>query len=106
MTDQELLERAASIAGIGLECRHPGHNAYELYDGDLCNPLDYDGDAFRLMVETRLDLHHGENEYGEGIVTVVSEATCWANSPVCDEHDIAGLRRAIVRAAAMMEGAQ
>lgn len=109
MDDKALLEKAARAAGCKvtagsnwcgdkvywLEWQKDGENYLREWD-----PLQDDGDAFRLMHALRLEPLHGENELGESIITVLGDLSL-SESPSCDADDIAGLRRAIVKAAAM-----
>ncbi|WP_129141476.1 hypothetical protein [Modicisalibacter coralii] len=104
MDDKELLEKAARAAGIDGKYhvvwrgvgRTDEYGCFEVW-----NPLADDGDAFRLLHDMKLDTHRGENELGEPIITVVGDMSFNA-CPICDEYDITGFRRAIVRAAAAM----
>ena len=56
MTDRELLELAAKAAGL------KWHNGHIRVDADAdyvpWNPLENDGDAFRLAVKLRMDVYH------------------------------------------------
>ena len=101
MSDRELLELAATAAGIG-EREYADDFlgfAYGERDG-YWNPLTDDGDALRLAVKAQIDISFG---FPDGIVHVV-----YPDEP-CHEPDIyedmggdpyAATRRAIVRAAA------
>lgn len=88
MTDRELTELAAKAAGIEGEW---GNEKYiEHYEGFIptgwlraWNPLDNDGDAFKLAV--KLDLF-----YHTAFISEFHDARC----------DVDATRRAIVRAAA------
>jgi|JI9StandDraft_2_1071091.scaffolds.fasta_scaffold360711_3 hypothetical protein len=102
MTDRELLEAAAKAAGIALEWNdNPGY--YSDWRGlpqwNHWNPLLDDGDALRLAVKLKLTLDTGDD---------ASEAV----SPIhwhIEQHKgdpLAATRRAIVRAAASMGGAE
>ena len=105
MTDRELLERAA-------------HAAYYHYDADegLCgtlyvdkfaarqqgwNPLEDDGDAFRLMVSLELNVFHASgNAYAMPSDFEMDNEQCvsYRDAGGCEQ----ATRRAIVRAAAAM----
>lgn len=74
MTDRELLELAAKAAGIGagwlcledadFDMGHEGmwpRGARSPDNSKFWNPLTDDGDAFRLMVDLRLELYFGEH---------------------------------------------
>ena len=101
MTDKELLELAAKAAGIVIcwpDRGFPVTNNYcylveRGHVGRLWNPLTDDGDALRLAVKLRIDVHndhHGcEVRWGIG-------DHLWENHTT----EIAATRRAIVRAAA------
>lgn len=90
MTDRELTELAAKAAGIEGEW---GNEKYiEHYEGFIptgwlraWNPLDNDGDAFRLAVKV-LPFH---------VLSYTRE-----DYEYCNEDGLAATRRAIVRAAA------
>lgn len=112
MTDKDLQKLAAKAGDID----HPGgeHSIYD--DGRLwdCkalrwwNPLHDDGDALRLAVKLRLDVHFELNGPGMGtpIVEVMDMAkyheagTAFCAMQDCSEDPHAATRRAIVRAAA------
>ena len=103
MTDHELLELAAKAVKYEV-WRHP--------DGSLCivppmrtwNPLEDDGDAFRLMVDIGVDaISRGVIIYGsdDGLVsywTSVWVGKVWVSDRAATQ--CASTRRAIVRAAA------
>jgi hypothetical protein len=109
MTDRELLEAAAKAAGLELLWPHDP-STYAPVDGvsprrtdtwDNWNPLTDDGDALRLAVALRMNVFHaavrvyamdeeGDIEAAEGHEKDANAAT----------------RRAIVRAAAAIGGAQ
>ena len=85
MTDRELLELAAKAAGHRLEWHIPYAGSDEPHiEGMDWNPLDDDGDAFRLAVKLRL---HSALETARRSVDYEKD-TC------------AATRRAITRAAA------
>ena len=98
MTDRELLELAARAAGIALEWNgNPEEWMPMYYEGKTYrawNPLDDDGDAFRLAISCRLNItfivrHNAlEHIFVEG------------NDADLGSDDCAATRRAIVLAAA------
>ncbi len=102
MTDRELLERAAKAAGKLIEFDDwSGKPVAFLYNDELVpawNPLEDDGNAFRLQVALGI-----EPAFNEASVIV------WFGS---DQHltemkgadPLAATRRAVVRAAAAMAG--
>lgn len=114
MTDRELLEAAAKAAGIGIEpctCsdpRWPFRTSKAGRSGHW-NPLEDDGDALRLAVELRLELHiWDDGELASAAKTMPDggdppseDGSLWSSA---DAHASGGLaaatRRAIVRAAA------
>lgn len=99
-TDRELLELAAKAAGVahigyvnGAKC-----NGLRVGKGYVWNPLEDDGDAFRLMVYLALPVNP---EFGKGGISVGYSTA----QVIYDEKwDGSGAqyRRAIVRAAAAM----
>lgn len=106
MTDRELLEKAARAV-------------YYHYDPDegICgtlyvdkfvarehgwNPLEDDGDAFRLMVVCRLFLQVSDDDGGCTRVLDEFGDTILREMHVNDDSENAATRRAIVRAAAAM----
>lgn len=113
MKDRELLELAAKAAGIPL--------AYAPHDHAYCgvltaewdktrntpywSPLTDDGDALRLAVKLRLDLHYEDQPSWLGeIVEVLSQrdeaGACHCTTVALADDPCAATRRAIVRAAA------
>lgn len=100
MTDRELLELAAKAAGYQIEDREGGALAI-VRDGRwwLWNPLTDDGDALRLAVKLRLAIDIGI------YLTSIDGPQEGQKEFVVEHHDGAALRavrRAIVRAAAML----
>lgn len=97
MTDRELLELAAKACGWSL-FYYGSHCTVQVAPGMLLdwNPLEEDGDAFRLMVKMNLAV---SVEPGEAWA---HHESVFVGSPV--QHDgrdpYAATRRAIVRAAA------
>ena len=94
MTDKQLLELAAKAAGID-ERRLP--DAWpNRFDDDQWNPLEDDGDAFRLAVKLGLRIEINTQVLGDTLV--ISE---FYDNVECHNGDpYAATRRAIVRAAA------
>jgi hypothetical protein len=91
MTDRELLEFAAKVAGKMLK-------ADGIYQFDDWDPLTNDGDALRLAVQLDLHVHPSGDE-----VWVSNPATSLAEDVVFETYrgdPYAATRRAIVRAAA------
>lgn len=101
MTDRELLELAAKVAGI-LTPSWYGNASY--IDGMLSrwNPLEDDGDALRLAAVLRLHILH--NDQGEPVLWVSAVLNKRGIHGVVEFQDEeqrdAATRRAIVRAAA------
>jgi len=93
MTDRELLEFAAKAAGIVLEWQDDGW-AHCLDTGREWNPLTDDGDALRLAVKLRMNVHLDSN-----MVDVDPDGISWFSEAYGDDP-YAATRRAIVRAAA------
>jgi hypothetical protein len=88
MTDKELLvlaAKAARIEGISFE---------SVRRDWAWNPLDDDGDALRLAVTLRMNVHLDSN-----MVDVDPDGISWFSEAYGDDH-YASTRRAIVRAAA------
>ena len=102
MTDRELLEDAAKAAGWSYWDDLAGNGYLNVYDKtgrhDVFNPLDDDGDAFRLAVKLAIDfkVRNGatwwDRQESEGVVY-------WSHEPH-NGDPYAATRRAIVRAAA------
>lgn len=103
MTDRELLELAAKAAGLTDWYWSHADESIKLHGTDIghewpepqqWNPLDSDGDAFKLMVQLRLGTLF-PTEIGRDRVNVKGHTESLAlNDPY------AATRRAIVRAAA------
>lgn len=98
MTDQELLELAASAAEI--EITFMPLSGCVTSEGDNWNPLENDGDAFRLLFNIGADVYHGTNEYDEPIITIQPESMSLHDAPCALRDSPSEIRRAIVRAAA------
>jgi hypothetical protein len=114
MTDRELLELAAKAAGIGpLDFDYAKHEGHEFYWGPRLpmpqgvlmaamhtywNPIDDNGDAFRLAVKLKLHLYPGDDD-----IDVVPLDDNWCSTELFDFHngdECAAWRLAITRAAA------
>jgi hypothetical protein len=100
MTDRELLEAAAKAAGMphtynefwsGFYIRNPDGSWVPNHHW---NPLTDDGDALRLMVSLRMNVHLDSN-----MVDVDPDGISWF-SEAYGADPYAATRRAIVRAAA------
>lgn len=98
MNDRELLELAAKANGIKLVFGGPDKDMPRRTDTlELWNPLEDDGDAFRLAVKLELPIaHHGKREL---FVQVLLRPGLCFYEPHGDDKN-AATRRAIVRAAA------
>jgi hypothetical protein len=104
MTDRELLELAAKAAGYIVQ-EHVANGAWVYKvgsavdkDGEpklfLWRPRDDDGDALRLAVKLRMNVHLDSN-----MVDVDPDGISWFSEAYGTDH-YAATRRAIVRAAA------
>lgn len=100
MTDRELLEAAAKAIGLKLRYNYlGGRDANQPWD-----PLEDDGDALRLAVKLNIVVVRYP---ADRIVSANSEEIAYDDSKFggdCDPY--AATRRAIVRAAAAIGGAQ
>lgn len=99
MTDQELLELAAKAANIRIKWDDQNQTyATCNVHGDMFddwNPLEDDGDAFRLAVQLGIDIGWGWDENNKpSVVLIYEHVVDLGNDPY------AATRRAIVRAAA------
>jgi hypothetical protein len=103
--DRELLERAARAAGIELLwSSEPGWAPK--FKGERMqswNPLDDDGDAFRLCVRLEIGAQH--HHHGIGWVDAGTLNVGWFKELIGGDP-YGATRRAIVRAAAAMDKAQ
>ena len=117
--DRELLELAAKAAGIegNYEPKYfcaegpNNHGIYEEETGWLWNPLEYDGDAFRLAVDLDIEVSQVQEENGPAAcagywgepwrrdVSRLRIVETYAD-PINDSNPHIATRRAIVRAAA------
>jgi hypothetical protein len=107
MTDKQLLEMAAKAANIVGKYQEE----YQPY-GDtvirgihiegpfLWNPLEDDGDAFRLAVKLRIDILHSSHHGEPCVLAVRLGHHDFEASQNCQVDPYAATRRAIVRAAA------
>jgi len=113
MNDKELLKLAAKAAGIefanqsdeDVQLNQFVNNKHLLKNGEYWNPLTDDGDALRLAVNLKIDIHFEWNS--EAIGNIVEAFTperedgsrgCFDKSTETDPYT--ATRRAIVRAAA------
>ena len=107
MTDRELLELAAKVAGMNGEyVDFPGMDLRVGYQGGILagtsywNPLEDDGDALRLAVVLNMEVYHADDG---GMACYASWPTARGFSYAIERHGVnavAATRRAIVRAAA------
>ena len=106
MTDRALLELAAESAGIQLDgladdyiCQGVGPDDYLRVNSEgghsVWNPLNYDGDALRLVVKLKMSLVFGAN------YVIANDTTQYPTVNNANDTALA-VRRAIVRAAAEM----
>jgi hypothetical protein len=102
MTDRELLEKAAKAEGHGVYFDELSGLTFmdDKFTGVLWNPLHNDGDALRLAVKLRISVYHAP--LGFTLAVSVDGKT----SEREDATTEAATRRAIVRAAAAIEGDQ
>jgi len=115
MTDREMLELAAKAAGLDDARWVEAFSATGIWSqkrfvatrNGYWNPLEKDGDAFRLMVELKLDSHFEEQERlgDEFEVIEIFGPRRDDGSQHCEAHELgddplAATRRAIVMAAA------
>jgi hypothetical protein len=113
MTDRELLERAAKAAGFetaefqnwpGMDVRHGFTEA--IWNGEqYWNPLTDDGDALRLAVKLRMEVLPLEGGGVDVQRTTEQEPFGELLASEIGADPYAATRRAIVRAAAAIEGA-
>ena len=95
MTDRELLEAAAKACGFKPQGMEDGKlYLYGIQDG--WNPLEDDGDAFRLAVRLRIDVAFDPSGYAVGAQVSHMRDCTWVER----NDGEAATRRAIVRAAA------
>ena len=115
MNDRELLEAAAKAAGMGAvkdSAFRPGSYVVQTHEHEWTawNPLTDDGDALRLAVKLRIDLHTSPINGDAVIVTAKhrmrSDLLRQPNPTAASENwapdPYAATRRAIVRAAAAL----
>lgn len=112
VTDRELLELAAPLAGRSFEFGKQWHDLDTIYvDGRPWNPLTDDGDALRLAVKLEIDIKFYRNHVDAIADKSVlrDEPKGFGNLSACSEWSKdrnAATRRAIVRAAAEIAKAQ
>ena len=94
MTDRELLENAAKAAGLSLSRCDDSVWDDERADYVGWNPLTDDGDALRLAVKLKMNIHLDSN-----MVDVDPDGVSWFSEAYLDDP-LASTRRAITRAAA------
>jgi hypothetical protein len=94
MTDRELLEDAAKAAGIEFGWIHDTPRIRAEMGWTPWNPLTDDGDALRLAVKLKMNVHLDSN-----MVDVDPDGISWF-SEAYGTDPLAATRRAIVRAAA------
>ena len=101
MTNRELLELAAKACGELTESWY-GDTAY--FSGVLrrWNPLEDDGDAFRLAVKLKISVSQDIDLDGNGrvVVSCVFSDTLYGDFEYFNNDPYKATRRAIVRAAA------
>jgi hypothetical protein len=91
MTDRELLERAAKVAGKMVK-------ADGIYQFDDWDPLTNDGDALRLAVKLRIEVEPWIHGYSACARAATGEVLI--DEPHYGDDPERATRRAIVRAAA------
>lgn len=94
-TERNLVLRAAKAAGYELTFGGACYGELYLLKGKLWDPLNDDGDAFRLMTDLKINLKFVEDADGE-----ISVAECKSGSS-CKPGDAKGARKAIVTVAAL-----
>jgi hypothetical protein len=110
MADKELLKAAAKAAGwpvTGLAPAYmcePGTDLALIIRNDrggesVWNPLESDGDAFRLAVKLLLNVN-----FDQPLHVAVIDGNCWRTTEEKGNDTAAATRRAIVRAAANQSG--
>ncbi|HET8686657.1 MAG TPA: hypothetical protein VFM18_08335 [Methanosarcina sp.] len=109
MTDRELLELAAKAAGIELDCTirpdgkafyHSDRNAFAVANGGWFSPLTDDGDALRLAVKLRFQIHIWKGNIWMALSDDGKDQNWLSIEPISNDDANAATRRAIVRAAA------
>lgn len=108
MSDKELLELAARAAGIegawtDSGCDDRGNDTGLLLAGNtnyIWNPLADDGDALRLAVKLKIDIHQRVVE--PRVAAIAAMQSPKIESVADEKHRLAATRRAIVRAAAAL----
>lgn len=100
MTDRELLELAAKAAGISFFVDSRGRGM-QMHGGLMpapWNPLTDDGDAMRLAVKLKIDIHQRVAE--PRVAAIAAMQSPKIESVAGEKQRLAATRRAIVRAAA------
>lgn len=113
MTDKELLELSAKAAGIHIEWKEWVNSRIAEFktikhtrrygfwsDGKVWNPLEDDGDAFRLMVCLYIDIEWSACGRVEAYQHATADGYCFTATESSREDRASNTRRAIVRAAA------
>lgn len=103
--DRKLLELAAKAAGLKEFTVLNGRPAIRarwtgLQDWDPWNPLDNDGDAFRLAVKLGMSVHTGKGAGAHAFWYDDDDDGCATSASESPARDPAAMRRAIVRCAA------
>ncbi|MEJ5149809.1 hypothetical protein [Comamonas sp. MYb396] len=108
MTDRELLELAAKAAGIEITWEHGRDypERVELFRGHLANyepwdPLNLDGDAFRLVAQLGLDIEFGN----EHVWCCIEDMENYVMHPLAGDR-AAAARRVVVESAAAIQQAK
>jgi hypothetical protein len=112
MTDRELLEKAAKAAGFetaefqnwpGMDVRYGFTEA--IWNGEqYWNPLTEDGDALRLAVKLNIDFKCYEQSARALAIDAKAQRVIASIDEPVGADPYAATRRAIVRAAAAIEG--
>jgi len=96
--DVRILRLAAKAIGV-----HIAQGSRIAIDGKIWNPLEDDGDALRLSVRLKIDLHFARDyvqaSYANRDVNIMLPHSFSLNEPYVNDRN-AATRRAIVRAAA------
>jgi hypothetical protein len=103
MNDRELLEAAAKAAGNGAEWYSSIGMGIDKgqWIPKLWNPLEDDGDAFRLMVELCISV-----SFGAEFVDAITDGGGYCATEHLGKDPLKAARRAVVEAAANSEGAE
>ena len=103
-SDRELLELAAKALGL-VSYNYESKETYADCYGNVraWNPLEYDEDAYRLMVQLKLRINYDtviEYDVVEVFGPERDDFSCDCTTETIEEDQCASVRRAIVRAAA------